>query len=257
MSGVGRRNPRAAEWRSLARREGRATTGLFLAEGPHLVEEALRGELCRPVSILVSDDYGGEVPAATRNLEVVRLAPKVFEVISDAQTPQGIAVVCRMPAQEEVPPRPGRWILAEEVQDPGHVGTLARTAHAAGWSGLVLGPLSADPYSPKAVRASQGAIFHVPAVRADITEWATELQHLGCRVVASVVRDGDDYRRAAGEGLSGLALLVGSEARGLSDDLAAMADARVTIPLPGGAESLSLPVAAGILVFSLIRESPE
>jgi len=254
MRVIGRDSDRVKEWRSLSRREGRMALRRFLAEGPHLVEEALRGERCRPVTLLVSHEYTGALPPGAQNVEVVSLSPKTFDLVSDAQAPQGIAAVCELPADDTVPPRPGRWILAEEVQDPGHVGTLIRTAHGAGWSGGVFGPASADPFSPKAVRASQGSIFHVPTVRAEIGEWVTELRHLGCRVVASVVRGGADYRGAAGEGLSGLALLLGGEARGLSPELAGMADAQVTIPLPGGAESLSLPVAAGILVFGLVQE---
>ncbi len=242
-------NARVVQWRALSSVQGRAEQGLFLAEGPHLVEEALRGSLCPPRAVLVSDDHDGAMPSIPRGIEVVTLASRVFAAVCDAKTPQGIAAICALPAEGPAT-GPGRWLVAEEVQDPGHAGTLVRICHAAGWSGVVLGPSSADPFGPKAVRASQGSVFHAPVMRGAVGEWVEKLRAHGCRIVAGVVAGGSDYRTLLPETPANLALLVGSEARGLSPEVIDNADARVTIPLPGGAESLSLPVAAGILVFA-------
>jgi TrmH family RNA methyltransferase len=242
-------NPRVAQWRALSTVQARTEQGVFLAEGPHLVEEALRGSLCPPRVVLVSDDHDGAMPSIPRGIEVVSLASRVFNAVCDSKSPQGIAAICALPEEGPVA-GPGRWLIAEEVQDPGHAGTLVRICHAAGWSGVVLGPSSADPFGPKAVRASQGSVFHTPVTRGAVGEWVEKLRANGCRIVASVVAGGSDYRMLLQEAPANLALLVGGEARGLSAEVIDAADARATIPLPGGAESLSLPVAAGILVFA-------
>lgn len=237
-------------WRKLATPAGRREAAAFLVEGEHGVEEALRAKA--PIrALLTTNEAHPLLRAALGVREVHHLSMAVMEAVCDVQTPQAIAAVVAMPPRPR-PPRPkrGRWVLLDGVQDPGHVGTLIRTAAAAGLDGVIVGDGGADPYGPKSVRASQGALFHIDVVeRAPLGEWLAMLREAGVHVYATVV-DGGAFPVDA-QCSDAWALLLGGEGRGLSPELIEAADARLTIPMPGGIESLSLPVAAGILIYRL------
>lgn len=237
------------DWRRLATPTGRREVAAFVVEGEHGVEEALRAGA--PIRALLTsrDDHPmlERAPAGTDRYVVSRA---ILEAVCDAQTPQPIAAIVGLPLRLRAEPRRGRWLVLDGVQDPGHVGTLIRTAAAAALDGVVVGEGSADPFGPKAVRASQGALFHTAvADRADLATWTAGLHTAGVPLYATVV-DGGRWPTDTDAG-EAWALLLGGEGRGLAPGLVDAAEARLTIPMPGGIESLSLPVAAGILVYRL------
>jgi TrmH family RNA methyltransferase len=139
-------------------------------------------------------------------------------------------------------------VVLDRLQDPGNVGAVIRTAGAVGAAAVVLVEPCTDPFDPKAVRGSAGEVFRVPVIETDDPAAAiSALRRAGLRPVGAEPRAGEDPRRTLA---GGVALLLGNEARGLSPDLAALAPERVALPLPGGAESLNVAVAAGVLMYA-------
>ncbi|MCD7897314.1 MAG: RNA methyltransferase [Planctomycetaceae bacterium] len=263
-----RSNLRVKEWASLANRKFRRELGLTLADGARLCQEAfLRGtHRYRPEVFLISD-RGAENPsagelldlAAQLGVEAVGVSDEVFDKVSGLKNADGLALVLR-PAEtvditfEAILRSRFRLLVAAEVQDPGNAGALARTALAAGFDGCIfLG--GADPSGPKFLRGSMGAAFSLPCF--DMTEenftesWRQSGGRLG---MATSAAPAEDYRRA--DFSPPFALLVGGE-RGVPDSLAALADARVRIPLSGRVESLNLAVAAGIILFEAVRHGTD
>lgn len=242
------KNVRIKAWRRLLDPQGRQEAGAFLIEGPHLVAEALAVRLDDVQVLLVEE--GKPVPTHAPETEVCTLSPKAMAALCDVQQPQGVAAICRMrPAPLE--PAPGRFLLLDDVRDPGNLGTLIRTADAAGLDAVVVGETCVDPYNPKALRASQGSIFHLPVVQGELASWIAGLRACGVPVYGTVVRGGLPYHAISPQ--RHFALLLGNEAHGVSARLLVETDANVTIPLPGHAESLSVAVAGGILLFHLVR----
>jgi TrmH family RNA methyltransferase len=174
-------------------------------------------------------------------------------------TPQGIVAVCGyldVPAPAALDPAPRLSAVLYEINDPGNAGTVLRTADAAGAAAVVFGDGSVDPYNGKCVRASAGSLFHPAVVRgADLAEVLPALRDRGVRVLAA---DGGGETDLDGELDSGrlaepTAWLFGNEARGLPPDVAVLADARVRIPIHGGAESLNLAAAAAVCLYASAR----
>ena len=174
--------------------------------------------------------------------------------LSETVTPQGLVAVCALrdvPAARltEAPPRLS--VALAELADPGNAGTVLRTADACGAGAVVFGAGSADPYGGKAVRSSAGSLFHVDVVRgAPLAELLPALRDAGVTVLAAD-GGGEASLDALGDALAGPVLwLFGNEARGVPADLAALADARVRIPMRGRAESLNLAAAAAICLYA-------
>ncbi|MGH9103653.1 MAG: TrmH family RNA methyltransferase, partial [Acidimicrobiales bacterium] len=192
--------------------------------------------------------------AESRGLAVWQLAPGVLERVADTVTPQPVlAVVGLVDRPLEELAGAGLVVVAAGVRDPGNAGTILRSAQAAGADGVVCCGGSVDLYSPKAVRASAGALFHLPVVvgrePVDVLE---RIGAWGLRRLAATARGGLDYADADLRGP--VAVVVGNEAHGLDPALASVVDASVTIPLHGGAESLNVGVATAVLCFEAARQ---
>ena len=239
-------NPRARAWKKLQSRKGRDAMGQFLAEGWHLAEEAAAAGALDELIL----ESGREISPKLRahNPPIVEVTPKVMKYLADASTPQGVAAVCRLPRADDFAPGPGRTLLLDGIQDPGNVGTILRMAAAAGWNGAVLGPGTADPFSPKALRASQGAVFHLRLAFSGLEAWIDALRGQSVPVLATAAGESAvDYRTV--QPRESMALVLGNEGAGIREEILERCDATVRIPLPGRAESLSVPVAAGVLIF--------
>jgi TrmH family RNA methyltransferase len=252
-------NPKIKAWASLADKPARRALGLTLAEGRRLVADALaRGRDSRfePRAFLVSDagaahaEAGGLFEMARGlGIECFSLSDPCYEKISRLGAPEGIALVCGLPAREDLVAlaAEGIWLVADGVQDPGNAGALARTALAAGAAGCLFLD-GVDPTSPKFLRGSMGAAFALacPAIAAG--EFVRLRPSLPLRLVAAVSGNGAvDYRLL--DRRPPLGIVVGGE-KGISDNILDLADERIHIPLQGGVESLNLAVAAGVLLFS-------
>ncbi len=181
--------------------------------------------------------------ARAAGVEVVVVSAEIIARLSTTETPQSPVAVVAVGGDEI--PGDGDVLVAWGVGDPGNVGTLIRTAAAFGW-GFVAGPETADPWSPKALRAGAGGHFRVPIGR------CASLEELGGRLVVATVAVGGDPPEALG-GADPLAVVVGDEAKGLPESVVAAAGARVTIAMPGGTESLNAAVAGAIVVYEASR----
>ena len=250
------RNARVAAARKLTRRAGRDTAGLFLAEGRQSVGEALDAGA-------VVEVFATEAAAAAHRellggagVPVRLVTEKAAAWLSETATPQGLVAVCPLrdvPAASLTTDPPRLAVALAELNDPGNAGTVLRTADACGAGTVVFGTGSADPFQGKAVRASAGSLFHLDVVRsAPLAPLVTDVRAAGVTVLAAAGDGEVALDRAGDDGLLAepVLWLFGNEARGLADELAALADHRVRVPMRGRAESLNLAVAAGICLYA-------
>jgi TrmH family RNA methyltransferase len=251
------RTPRVFAARKLTKRAQRDKTREFLAEGPQAVAEALN----RATEIFATPDTADRYAdlldlARTRGIHVSLATDTALAGLSETVTPQGIVAVCGfldVPLSEALQGPPALVAVLVEANDPGNAGTVLRTADAAGAGAVILTDGSVDIYNGKTVRASAGSLFHPPVVRGgDPAKLIVALREAGLRVLATA-GDGeaDLFDEAAAGRLAGpTAWLLGNEARGLPDELAELADARVRVPIFGAAESLNLAAAAAVCLYT-------
>ena len=247
------KNPVVKELRALRDRKGRETSGRFLVEGEVMLHEALKCGLTIH-DVLAEESFAalaGKLEAAGANVFIVPRS--LLESVTDTRTPQGICASFDLP--QPLPPgkAPNRVVALDGVQDPGNVGTIWRTADAAGFQGLLLGSGCADPLSPKVQRSTMGSGFRLPFMQtSNLPAALNELRHKGWAVIASDLRGTDFYRHP--DPGDRFILVIGSEAHGISEATRAAADMLVKLPMRGGAESLNAAVAAGIMMYELMRE---
>ncbi|WP_156151298.1 TrmH family RNA methyltransferase [Domibacillus indicus] len=222
----------------------RDKTGLYMLEGFHLVEEALRYKE-QVEEVLLSEEAA--VPASWNmdGLNVTMISADVAQKLSDTENGQGVFAVCRKQEAAELPAGKA-FLLLDAVQDPGNIGTMIRTADAAGIDGVLLSRGSADLYNPKVLRSAQGSHFHLPVLSVDLTEAVEKLQKRGIPVYGTALEGAADYRE---EQAGPFALLVGNEGSGVRPELLEKTTKNVYIPIFGRSESLNVAVAAGILLY--------
>ncbi|GEB33527.1 MULTISPECIES: 23S rRNA (guanosine(2251)-2'-O)-methyltransferase RlmB [Brevibacillus] len=257
-------NPLVKRLHQLLDKKGREEQGRFLVEGAHLVEEALKSG-AHVVTVLYDQERNLD-PACQRALanhpqdtQVIAASAAVLAKLSETKSPQGIVAEVNKTANEW-----DEWVnklsdqddtlllFLDEIQDPGNLGTILRTAEAAGVDGVVLGKGSVDIYNGKVVRATMGAMFRLPLFMRELGQAAEEWKRQGGRVlVSSLAQDSVAYDQAEYSGK--IALVIGNEGRGVSKEMLACADQFVHIPLYGKAESLNAAVAAGIFVYEAQR----
>ncbi|MBE5782717.1 MAG: RNA methyltransferase [Clostridiales bacterium] len=248
-------NPQVKAWRALNKsRAERVKQGLFLAEGEHMAQEAVKENKAR--ALLIEADARDKFHALAndaRGIPVYALSGHVMAALSDAKTPQGVAALCDYP--KDCPPDTlGDWLIAlDGVQDPGNVGTILRTMDAAGFTGLLMDEKCADPYSPKALRASMGGVFRVPATRCK--NLASSLHDLACQgyeIIAGDLHGAPFYQR--GKAKEKICIVIGNEGAGISPSVMEEATLRLKLPIVGGAESLNAAVAGAIMMYDFLRE---
>lgn len=236
------KNPLVVEAARLHRARERKQSGTTLLEGPHLLEEAIKaGANIRSIFALDTDHESHEL-ASHLGLDPVLVDGPALKRLAGTETPRGPITVVAIPDDSD--PTEQNLLVSWGVSDPGNVGTMIRTARAFGW-GFGFAEGTADPWSPKVLRSAAGSQFGTGI------HSISELDQLvlsGYQPVASVARGGEDPS-AVGQG--SYALLIGEESAGLPDDVVAACDRSVTIPMPGGAESLNAAVAAGIIVYQM------
>lgn len=237
-----------------ARRENR----VFAAEGMRLCSDVLESNIAIRSLFYTpqaAERYGEQllrlIKAAEECFEV---SQSVFDRMGDTVSPQGVLAVCGIPDSVEcctVCPE-GRYLAMERVGDPSNLGAAARTAEAFGLDGIILGGSGCDPFSPKALRASMGALVRLPVfVCHDFCGAINELRRKGSRVLAAVVRDGTALGDVCFK--NGDIVLIGNEAEGLSPEAISCADESVTIPMSGRAESLNAATAAAIFIWEMTK----
>ena len=252
------KNPTIQHIRELQTRpRARREAGQFVVEGVRLVEEALTAGML-PQTLLHTAQIGerGEKLLAgfrARGLEPIPVSDPVMQAASDTATPQGILAVLPI-ISRPLPAAPHFVLILDRVRDPGNLGTTLRTAAAAGVEALLLPPETADPYAPKVVRAGMGAHFRLPIVS---TSWENICQIISPLHVFLADAAGKISHTEA-DFVPPLALIIGGETHGAGSETRGLHPTPIRIPMPGGTESLNAAVAAGIILFEIVRQrSPE
>ena len=216
----------------------------YLIEGWHLFEEAVQAGVTIE-KIFALESYRDQLAAFP---QTVWVSEEILLDLADTQTPQGIVAVIQ---KEEVglpDLHQGKFLFLEDVQDPGNVGTMIRTADAAGFTGVIVSNKSADIYSLKTLRSMQGSHFHLPIYRMPVATFVEEAKRSNLPILATTLsRESKDYRELSS--LENFVLVMGNEGQGISPVMAESADQLVHIGMKGRAESLNVAVAAGILMF--------
>ncbi len=250
-------NPTVKAVRALHLRKEREETGLFVAEGLKIVTEAV--ELGHAPHILM---FGREAEghlllrqaakaAEAAGGEVIEVTQDILAKVSRRDNPQAVVGVFRQvftPLADLDPNSATCWIALHRVRDPGNLGTIVRTADAAGCGAVILVGECCDPFSVEAVRATMGSVFAVPIVKASEEEFAAWRASWPGSVVGTLLTATVDHRSATYA--KPALVLMGNEQQGLTPDLAALCDVNVKIPMRGRADSLNLSVATGIMIYA-------
>jgi len=250
-----KQNPRLKELRRALAAPCSPPAGLVGIEGPNLVAEALRAGLAIDCLFAAEDAESLlaalPIPAETEILLVPR---ELLSAALTTENPQPIAALVAPPAWDWQDLFRGteQILVLAGLQDPGNLGTILRSAEAFGSTGIVALPGTVSPWNPKAVRASAGSVFRVPLVAANAADCFARLRAAGVTVFTTAVHEAKAAHEAPLD--KPFALLIGNEGNGVPAELAAQADAALTIPCPGPVESLNAAVAAGILLYEASRQ---
>ena len=239
-----RKNPLLQQVRKLlSSRKAREEAGLYAADGIKLLAEAVR--YCPGLdTVILSEGVEAELP---ENVRLIRVPEDVMASVSPMETPQGALFLCRLPEKKAFVPTPG-MLLLDGIQDPGNLGTILRTADALDIPVALLEGC-ADPYSHKVVRASMGAVFRVQPVLTTWEEVSEKCRQAGIPVgVTALSPRAKDLRQAE---LRTMAVVIGSEGRGVRQEILDSADAELIIPMNPHCESLNAAVAATIVLWQM------
>ena len=242
------------------KRKARDEEGVYIVEGIRMYREAPRAQVREVyVSEQFYSRYGEELGLSAWGRQLEILSDHVFSHVSDTKTPQGILAIVKrlnymmndlMQVKNQKAPH---LVVLDNLQDPGNLGTIFRTAEAAGVTGILLSKDCVDVYNPKVIRSTMGAVFRMPFLYVeDLPEKIKELQKKSIKTYAAHLRgenayDEEDYT-------TGCAFLIGNEGNGLRDEVADCADCLIRIPMEGEAESLNAAVAAAVLMFEAGRQ---
>lgn len=238
------------------RKRVRKREKLFVAEGLRIVCDALQYPECAGTVFITDtawEKYGTDL--RSRGAHMIRISDEVGDSMAETEHTQGIFAVCRLPEMklaDNVVRQDGRYLVLCDLQDPGNMGTILRTADALGMDAVLL-CRSCEPYSPKVVRATMGALFRIPVYEESDERTIAEILHeKGIRSFAAVLDDTAVSVTECGLG-KGCAVWIGNEGSGLSEEAAAVCEQHVIIPMQGQAESLNAAMAAGILMWEMMK----
>ncbi|UDM32606.1 TrmH family RNA methyltransferase [Lentilactobacillus laojiaonis] len=243
-------NKHVKNWKKLQTKKGRQASNSYLLEGWHLVNEALSNHQIITSILVVNAEYLQDLNL-DKSVDVYLITDEIAKIISDTQSPQGIFAVVRIDQNETNIPKTltGKFVLLDGLQDPGNIGTIVRTADAAGLDGVVFGDGTVDIFNPKVVRSMQGSQFHISLYNGNLIDWIKQfnlnkIPVYGTELNKSAVslydiKPGNDF-----------ALIMGNEGNGVSSEVLEMVQS-VYIPMKGRAESLNVAIASGIAMFYL------
>ena len=246
------------ETKKLKERKGRNKSSKYLIEGFRLIEEAFKASL-NIEYIFVSDkceefklkEYLGRY--LTDNIKLYGLKDNLLKELCATEEPQGVVAVAKMNNIDLI--NDGSfYILCDKVQDPGNLGTIIRTAHAAGVDGVILTKGTVDIYNVKTIRSTMGSMFHIPIILEDDNLTITKsLIDKGFSLLATSLEGENNFFE---EDLRGnIIISVGNEGNGVSDEVYSLSDKKVKIPMPGGAESLNVAIATSIVIYEKVRQN--
>jgi len=242
------------EIKKLKEKKHRIKSNKYLIEGLRFVEEAIKSKVSID-SIIFTESFKEKNPdlflKINENIKLIQMNEALLKQLCSTENPQGIVGVINMQNKEL---KSGELvILVDKVQDPGNMGTIIRTAHAAGAAGIVMTKGTVDIYNDKTLRSTMGSIFYIPIVEDDSLDFVKSLKKEGYKLVVSSLQGKNNFFE---ENLQGKVMIaVGNEGNGVSDEVYDIADIKVKIPMPGEAESLNVAVATSIMIYEKIRQS--
>ena len=241
------------EIKKLKEKKHRIKSNKYLIEGLRFVEEAIKSKVSID-SIIFTESFKEKNPdlflKINENIKLIQMNETLLKQLCSTENPQGIVGVINMQNKEL---KSGELVvLVDKVQDPGNLGTIIRTAHAAGVNGIILTKGTVDIYNDKTIRSTMGSIFYVPIIYDNDLSFLMNLKSEGFSLVATSLEESKNF---FDEDLSGKVILsVGNEGNGISNEIFDLADKKVKIPMPGGAESLNVGVATSIILFEKVRQ---
>ena len=242
------------EIKKLKEKKHRIKSNKYLIEGLRFVEEAIKSKVSID-SIIFTESFKEKNPdlflKINENIKLIQMNEALLKQLCSTENPQGIVGVINMQNKEL---KSGELVvLVDKVQDPGNMGTIIRTAHAAGAAGIVMTKGTVDIYNDKTLRSTMGSIFYIPIVEDDSLDFVKSLKKEGYKLVVSYLQGKNNFFE---ENLQGKVMIaVGNEGNGVSDEVYDIADIKVKIPMPGEAESLNVAVATSIMIYEKIRQS--
>ncbi|HAT4088971.1 TrmH family RNA methyltransferase [Clostridium perfringens] len=242
------------EIKKLKEKKHRIKSNKYLIEGLRFVEEAIKSKVSID-SIIFTESFKEKNPdlflKINENIKLIQMNETLLKQLCSTENPQGIVGVINMQNKEL---KSGELVvLVDKVQDPGNMGTIIRTAHAAGAAGIVMTKGTVDIYNDKTLRSTMGSIFYIPIVEDDSLDFVKSLKKEGYKLVVSSLQGKNNFFE---ENLQGKVMIaVGNEGNGVSDEVYDIADIKVKIPMPGEAESLNVAVATSIMIYEKIRQS--
>ncbi|MGL5152347.1 MAG: TrmH family RNA methyltransferase [Clostridium sp.] len=245
------------ENKKLKDRKGRNKAKKFIIEGIRLVEEGFKANISFD-HLMITDEGEKRLeeynsPFISKDIKTYKISNELFLELCETETPQGVLAIANM--ENSILKRDGEfYILCDKVQDPGNLGTIIRTAHAVGVDGIILTKGSVDIYNEKVLRSTMGSIFYVPVVYDD-EEFSLikDLKNSGYSILATSLEGDKNFFE---ENLKGkLVVTVGNEGNGVSDEVYALSDKKVKIPMPGGAESLNVAIATSVVLYEKLRQN--
>ena len=242
------------EIKKLKEKNHRIKSNKYLIEGLRFVEEAIKSKVSID-SIIFTESFKEKNPdlflKINENIKLIQMNEALLKQLCSTENPQGIVGVINMQNKEL---KSGELVvLVDKVQDPGNMGTIIRTAHAAGAAGIVMTKGTVDIYNDKTLRSTMGSIFYIPIVEDDSLDFVKSLKKEGYKLVVSSLQGKNNFFE---ENLQGKVMIaVGNEGNGVSDEVYDIADIKVKIPMPGEAESLNVAVATSIMIYEKIRQS--
>ncbi|MFB5662943.1 TrmH family RNA methyltransferase [Alteribacillus sp. HJP-4] len=242
------KNPKIKHIKKLRRRSVREKENLFLIEGIHLIEEAIQADIT--IDELYVEETKQPHAELVTNSQITLVTEAVMKEMSTLETPSGFLAVCELPEKPNTAARlKGTYLFVDGVQDPGNLGTMIRTADAAGVDAVILGEGTVDPYNDKVIRSTQGSLFHVPVIKADLGDWIAACKDKNIPVFGTSLTAGTSH--TAIESQQSFALVVGNEGSGVKEEWLENSDQTIYVPIYGKAESLNVSVATGILLYHL------
>ncbi len=253
-------NPTYKSWVKLLKKKHRDQSGLFLVEEVNLVEEAI---LCKAdiQAIIVRADKVDQLPVRISEKidekSIYTLPKELFDKINTAETTRGVMAVIKKKSYsyEDILSRGGtsNFIVVDRLQDPGNLGTIVRTADAAGMGGVVVLPGTTDPYASKVLRSSAGSIYRIPVVEMDSISVLREfcIAH-GISLAVTCLEDSTNLYEI--DLTKPTAIVIGNEGAGVSTEMIENADVRLRIPMYGSIESLNASVAGAIVMYEVVRQ---
>lgn len=241
------KNTRVKDWKKLLTKKGRDQSGQYLLEGAHLIEEALKTD--EIIEIMVRSNYTAFEFERLKKFPVTLISEEISQSISATETPQGIFAVCKKRAAGVDLAIHRKLLLLDGVQDPGNIGTMIRTADAAGIDAVIFGEGTGDVYNPKVIRSAQGSHFHLQMETGNLVEWIKKSKAANISVYGTALENAEPFMNVPAS--DSFALIMGNEGAGVAPDVLQQTDKNLYIPLYGKSESLNVAIAAGILLYHL------